>query len=188
MLAKLPAFIGRTLSRVRPGLDRVLSAHHGLATVPVAIALESPAFAHGRELPVRFTADGEGTSPPLAWTGVPDGARSLILVVEDADSPTPSPLVHLIATGIPITHTSLAEGELVAPHDGGPVLGKTSFLRAGWLPPDPPPGHGVHRYCFQLFALDYGPQFEGHPGRGSVIKALEGHVLARGQLIGTYRR
>lgn len=188
MLEKLPAFLGRTLSRVRPGLDSVLSAHEGLATVPVAISLESPAFAHGRELPVRFTADGEGLSPPLRWSGVPANARSLILVVEDADSPTPHPLVHLIATGIPVTHASFAEGELVAPHAGGPVLGKSSYLRPAWLPPDPPPGHGVHRYVFQLFALDYGPQFEGHPGRRLVEKALADHVIARGQLIGTYRR
>jgi len=187
MLEKLPSFVGKTLSRVRPGLDRLVCARSDLAMVPESIVLDSPAFAHGRALPARFTADGEGISPPLRWSNLPDDTRSLILIVEDADSPTPSPLVHAIATGIPITKAGLFEGEL-APHEGGPVIGKNSYLKPAWLPPDPPPGHGTHRYVFQLFALDYGPKFESHPGRSAVLRALEDHVLASGQLIGTYKR
>jgi Raf kinase inhibitor-like YbhB/YbcL family protein len=187
MLEKLPSVVGRGLKRFRPGLGQIISARRGLQIGDASLLLQSPAFTEGRPLPVRYTADGEGVSPPLRWSAIPDAARSLLLVVEDADSPTPNPLVHAIATGIPVTHTELVEAELV-PHEGGPVIGKNSYLKPGWLPPDPPPGHGPHRYAFQLFALDYGPQFDGHPGRSSVIRALEGHVIARGLLIGTYQR
>jgi Raf kinase inhibitor-like YbhB/YbcL family protein len=187
MLEKLPPFVGKTLARVRPGLDRIVSARSDLAMIHESIVLDSPAFAHGRALPERFTADGEGISPPLRWSNPPDATRSMILIVEDADSPTPAPLVHVIATGIPITKAGLFEGELHV-HEGGPVIGKNSYMKPAWLPPDPPPGHGTHRYAFQLFALDYGPKLGDHPGRREVLRALEDHVLARGQLIGTYKR
>jgi phosphatidylethanolamine-binding protein (PEBP) family uncharacterized protein len=66
--------------------------------------------------------------------------------------------------------------------------GRNSYLQAGWLPPDPPPGHGVHRYAFQLFALAAGPAFDGTPGRDAVVEALQGRALASGLLIGTYER
>ena len=66
--------------------------------------------------------------------------------------------------------------------------GRNSYLQAGWLPPDPPPGHGVHRYAFQLFALEAGPAFEGTPGRDAVVEALKERALASGLLIGTYER
>jgi Raf kinase inhibitor-like YbhB/YbcL family protein len=187
MLEKLPSFVGKTLARVRPGFDRIVSERAGIVTVPSSLFLESPAFAEGRSLPARCTADGEGISPPLRWFGVPAAARSLILLVEDCDSPTPSPLVHAIATGIPTTMHELAEGALHA-HDGAPLLGKNSYFQASWLPPDPPPGHGTHRYVFQMFALDYVPQFEGPPGRSLILRALDNHVVARGQVIGTYKR
>lgn len=187
MLEKLPSFVGKTLARVRPGMDRVVIERPELITVPSLLVVDSPAFANGRSLPARCTADGEGVSPPLRWFGVPTSARSLILLVEDCDSPTPAPLVHAIVTGIPTSMHELAEGALDGP-DGAPLLGKNSYMKAGWLPPDPPPGHGTHRYVFQMFALDYVPQFEGHPGRSLILRALDSHVVARGQVIGTYKR
>ena len=70
----------------------------------------------------------------------------------------------------------------------GAALGKNSFMATGWLPPDPPTGHGAHRYCFQIFALDVVPELEQGAGRGAVIEALKGHVLAKGLLVGTYER
>ena len=96
-------------------------------------------------------------SPPLQWLGAPTNAGSLALIVEDADAPTPQPLVHAIVVDLVVGDGSgaLAEGALSS-EDGeasGLRLGRNSFLQAGWLPPDPPPGHGVHRYAFQLFAL-----------------------------------
>ena len=67
-------------------------------------------------------------------------------------------------------------------------LGKSSYLKAAYLPPDPPTGHGPHRYCFQIFALDIVPALEEGAGRGAVVEALKGHVLAKGMLVGTYER
>src|SRR6476469_8814391 len=100
MLEKLPSLVGRGLRKVRPGLDRIVSAHAGIARAPLSIELSSSAFANQDSIPRRFTADaGDGvqhSSPPLRWHGVPSDAQTLILIVEDADSPTPRPLVHAI--------------------------------------------------------------------------------------------
>jgi phosphatidylethanolamine-binding protein (PEBP) family uncharacterized protein len=110
----------------------------------------------------------------------------VVLLVEDADSPTPAPLVHAIAWRLAPAATELAEGGL---NPGGhAALGANSFLRPGWLPPDPPPGHGAHRYGFQIFALDHDPDLGAMPGRRALVKALRGHTLARGLLVGIYQR
>lgn len=94
MLEKLPVAVGRALRGVRPGLDELVYDDAGLAGVPECLEVESGAFAPEGAIPRVYTADGEGTSPPLAWRGVPEAARALVLLVEDADSPTPQPLVH----------------------------------------------------------------------------------------------
>jgi phosphatidylethanolamine-binding protein (PEBP) family uncharacterized protein len=72
--------------------------------------------------------------------------------------------------------------------DGGPLIGKNSFMKIGWLPPDPPRGHGPHRYAFQLFALDKILPLTDHPGRNALLAAMRGHILARGVMIGMYSR
>ena len=194
MLGHLPSALGHALDGLRAGAAS-LTFHGEAAAAPETIALTSPAFAAGGALPVRFTADGEGVSPPLAWTGVPEGTAALLLLVEDADSPTPSPLVHAIVTDLPPCDGTLAENALPGPAEDSPEappegagMGRNSFLRGGWLPPDPPPGHGPHRYAFQLYALDRDPAFDGTPGRGAVEAALRGHLLAKGALVGTYGR
>lgn len=189
MLGKLPPVVGRTLRRVRPGLGRVVGRRPDIASLGMTIQLESPAFGEGGIIPVRFTADAdhEPLSPPLRWSAVPNGTRSLALIVEDADSPSPSPLVHGIAFDISPLDDELVEGALI-PGAGMVKLGKNSYLRAGWLPPDPPPGHGVHQYVFQLFALDSEPELGEQPGRHALVKALRGHVLATGTIVGTYSR
>src|SRR5205085_8174753 len=107
------------------------------------------------------------------WQGVPPEAASLVLIVEDADAPTSEPLVHAIVVDLPPGDGKLPEGELKSSgHEGGQVHeGRNSYLRAGWLPPDPPPGHGEHRYAFQLFALGPGDPFKGTPGRDDVLEA-----------------
>ncbi|HEY4175227.1 MAG TPA: YbhB/YbcL family Raf kinase inhibitor-like protein [Kofleriaceae bacterium] len=189
MLEKLPFVLGRVLRRVRPGLSRIVSARDGIRTAPTTIELASSAFRAGEAMPARYTADfgGEYFSPPLAWSNVPEGALTLALIVEDADSPTPYPLVHAIAAGLPATAGGIEEGDLVW-HESHLALGRNSFLKLGWMPPDPPPGHGVHRYVFQLFALDYVPELSSPLGRSAIAHAVRNHTLARGVLIGTYRR
>lgn len=190
MLEKLPEVIGQALSAVRAGLDQIAFNTLGLRQGLGAIELTSLAFADHAPIPARYTADGEGLSPPLAWTQVPAGARSLLLLVEDADSPTPHPLVHAIVVALAAADGALAEGAIASPGNEGSGLhtGRNSYLQAAWLPPDPPPGHGMHRYAFQLFALAGAPDFSEAPGRDEVLDVLRAHAIASGLLIGSYER
>lgn len=190
MLEKLPDAVGHALREQRAGLDKIAFNQIDLRQGMAAIELKSLAFADHAPIPAVYTADGAGHSPPLQWSGVPVAARSLLLIVEDADAPTPQPLVHAIAVDLSPHDDKLSEGALTAPgHEGeGVKTGRNSYLGKSWLAPDPPPGHGVHRYCFQLFALAEGPAFSGTPGRDAVLDALRERAVASGLLIGTYER
>ncbi|RVU19314.1 YbhB/YbcL family Raf kinase inhibitor-like protein [Methylobacterium oryzihabitans] len=187
MLEKLPHAVGAALSGVKAGLDRT-AWHAEFATVPGGLALTSPAFADGAAIPARFTADGPGLSPPLAWSGVPAGTAALALLVEDADSPTPKPVVHAIAWHVDPGRAGLDEGELAPDAPDAPDLGRNTYLRAGWLPPDPPTGHGPHRYLFQLYALKAPLDLDGTPGRTAFLDGVRAGAIARGLLTGTYER
>lgn len=190
MLENLPDAVGHALINQRAGLEQIAWNNSGLRTGIAAIEVTSLAFADHAPIPARYTADGEGVSPPLQWTGVPSGAASVLLIVEDADSPTPRPLVHAILVDLPSENGALAEGALQSPDHEGQNLheGRNSYLMAGWLPLDPPPGHGPHRYAFQLFALGPGERFSATPGRDAVMAAIHDRALASGCLIGTYER
>lgn len=190
MLEKIPRGVGHALRGVRAGFEKVASEDRAFADALDSIALSSPAFEDGGSIPPRYTADGEGVSPPLSWRDLPAGTAAVALLVEDPDAPAPEPLVHLLAWDLPPNLAELPEGELRSPGHAGldENLGRNSFLGAGWLPPDPAPGHGPHLYVFQLFALDRRLSFDGHPGRSAFLKAIEGRVLARGMLVGTYER
>jgi Raf kinase inhibitor-like YbhB/YbcL family protein len=191
MLEHLPRWLGALMRTIRAGHAKLTIVEEGIAPESLVIELSSPAFATGARMPVRFTADGEGVSPPLVWRGVPDDASSLVLLVEDADAPTPSPLLHALVWNMPPGETGLAEGAIAegaeAEREGGDV-GRNSFFAKGWLPPDPPPGHGSHDYVFQLFALSETPDLGHNPGRSQVVRAIRGGVLAAGMLVGTYSR
>jgi Raf kinase inhibitor-like YbhB/YbcL family protein len=191
MLENLPPAIGRVLRGARPGLESLTFNDAALAEVADSIDVTSPAFADGEKLPVRFTADGEGLSPPLAWSGVPEEAKMVALLIEDADSPTPYPLVHAIVWDLPPEPGSLEEGAMLAEAEPGqsPTMGVNSLLRLGYLPPDPPPGHGPHNYAVQVFALTARPEFDtSAPGRTELVDALHAYAVAKGLLIGTYER
>jgi Raf kinase inhibitor-like YbhB/YbcL family protein len=190
MLEKIPADLGRALRGIRAGYDKIVSESADFADVPELIALESPAFEDGAPLPARYTADGEKLSPPLRWRGAIEDATGLALIVEDPDAPTPEPLVHLLVWSLPATMTELPQGFFKSPHHEGvdEMLGRNGVARPGWLPPDPPRGHGRHLYVFQLFALDRRLGFDKHPTRAEVVKAMKGHALAKGTLIGAYER
>ena len=190
MLEKLPDMVGHALRDVRAGLDKLVFNRCGMRLGHGTLAVGSLAFGDHAPIPERYTADGEGLSPPLHWSGVPAGAASLVLLVEDADAPTPEPLVHAIVVDLPPADAAFGEGEMDSPRqDGGEAHeGRNSYLQKGWLPPDPPPGHGSHRYAFQLFALGPGEAFSGTPGRSDVLKAVQERGIASGLLIGTYER
>jgi Raf kinase inhibitor-like YbhB/YbcL family protein len=193
MLEKLPEAIGHLFEGQRAGLEKLVFNEIDLREGTGRIQLTSLAFKDHGPLPERFTADGEGVSPPLDWGDLPPGTQSLALIVQDADAPTPTPFVHAIAVDIDPRKKRLLEGELLATdEDEGRNtalnLGRNSYLKQAWLPPDPPPGHGVHRYAFQLFALADGAGFSESPGREEFTEAIKMRAIASGCLIGTYSR
>lgn len=189
MLEKLPHAVGEALAGVKAGVDKA-AFHAAFPEVPATIGVGSPAFADGAPIPARFTADGEGLSPPLAITNLPREAAALVLLVEDPDAPAINPLVHLIAWNLPPLTETIAEGDFPGPAGPGKRhdLGRNSFQKEAWLPPDPPPGHGPHRYLFQVFALARTAGLPASPGRGALLEAMAGNVIAKGLLTGAYER
>lgn len=191
MLENIPAAIGHALSGIRPGLDKITFAGADLGA-PETIRLTSEAFGDNAPMPTRFTADGARISPPLAFGNVPRNAKSLALIVEDADSPTPTPLCHALAWNIVGEdgglHEAALDADAMPTARCGVVVGKNSLMASGWLPPDPPTGHGLHRYAFQVFALDHRPDLAEGSGRGAFVDMLRGHILAKGLLVGVYER
>lgn len=190
MLEKLPSRLGHAMRDVRAGAEELAVADTELTGVNASIEISSPAFNYNGAIPAKYTADGEGVSPPLEWSGVPPNAEAVVLLVEDADSPAPEPLVHAIVWDLPGTDASIPEAALASKRrdSSSDAMGRNSYFNASYLPPDPPPGHGPHRYVFQVFALDTIPRFESPPGRGALLNRIRGHVLAKGLLIGTYER
>jgi hypothetical protein len=191
MLEHVPHWLGAMLTNVRAGHAKLAIVQHDVGAGVARIDLSSPAFADGARLPERFTADGAGVSPPLVWGEVPPETSSLALLVEDPDAPAPNPLVHAIVWNLPPGERRLAEGAIASDGEGGADgrdVGRNSYFSEGWLPPDPPTGHGPHDYVFQLFALSQTPDLGSNPGRSSLAEAIEGHVLAAGLLVGTYSR
>ena len=176
MLEKLPHAIGQVLKGKGPGLDKTVYFDEAFDSVPEAVIVSSAAFADGGTIPARFTEDGEKISPPLAWTGVPAEARGLVLIIEDADSPTPAPIVHALVLDLPPADGGLVENALKSPGGEGDhhLLGKNTFLKKAYLPPDPPPGGGAHRYIFQVYALDQSPGLDEGAGAWGGTRRAQG--------------
>ena len=185
MLEKLPHALGDAMKYMRAGDHKIVFHREETAGAPETLRLTSEAFEDGGPIPVVHTADGDKLSPPLAWSGSPDGTRCVVLFVEDFDAPSPEPLVHAIAWNLP-AGGQLRTGELT--DDSTVQTGRNSFMGGGWLAPDPPPGHGPHHYVFQIFALDQPLVLTGVPGRGAVLEEMDGHVIAKGRLTGVYQR
>jgi Raf kinase inhibitor-like YbhB/YbcL family protein len=181
------ALLGRLLRNRRAGDSKLAWNQPGLEA-PDTITLTSSAFNDGGGMPVSSAGKGVGAnvSPPLAWHGVPDDVAELVLIVEDPDAPLPRPVVHLALGGIPPQLTGFAEGDL---NEGGPYgNGRGSFGRSGYVGPRPVPGHGAHRYVFQLYALSRHLGLPPAATPKSIVGAMDTLVLARGRLDGTYER
>ncbi len=189
MLERIPSVLGRALRGVRSDATRLVYNDASLVAVPATVRVSSPAFDDGGALPVRFTADGPGVSPPLMWEDAPAETAELVLLIEDPDAPMPHPLVHAIVWGLRGRSGALAEGALSgAGRARAAPLGRNSYLSREYLAPDPPPGHGTHHYAFQLFALGEPARFLTSPGRSALTEQLRAHTIAKGLLIGTYGR
>jgi Raf kinase inhibitor-like YbhB/YbcL family protein len=158
-----------------------------LAHGGVAMQLTSSAFPHEGEIPAAFTCEGADRAPPLAWTGAPPTVKSFALVVDDPDAPDPKAprmtWVHWIAYNLPGSTHTIPEGGKLPP---GALDGVSDFKRTGWGGPCPPVGR--HRYFFKLYALDTTLPDLKHPTKAQLEQAMQGHVLAKAELIGTYQK
>lgn len=150
--------------------------------------ITSPAFAHGRSIPVEFTGDGRDRSPELSWTGAPAGTKSFMLICDDPDAPVGT-WVHWVVYNINPKLKALPKGVPQAPTDEERHLaqGLNSWKKVGYNGPAPPPGK-PHRYFFKLYALDAVLDLPASPTKADVLKAATGHVLGKAAIMGTYQR
>ncbi len=179
--------IGKLLRRVPVAGERRSPFAKPDFAAPSAVTITSTAFAEGAAIPKASAGRGVGdnTSPQLSWTGVPPGTRQLVLVIDDVDVPLPRPIVHNAAVIEPtITHVDTGA---LQPDTAGIRLIRADLRQYGYAGPRPIPGHGPHRYRFQLFALD-APIAQNVATVKALRKQMAGHVLARGLLTGTYER
>jgi Raf kinase inhibitor-like YbhB/YbcL family protein len=153
-----------------------------------AMNLISSAFAQNGAIPKKYTCDGNDTSPPLFWSGVPAEVKSLVLIVDDPDAPDPAApqmtWVHWVLYNLPPSVGGLAEGVKTLP--AGATEGINDWQRAGYGGPCPPVGR--HRYFFKLHALDMVIQGLHRPSKAAIEKVMQGHIVARAELVGTYKR
>ncbi len=188
MLDKIPESVRRVLEGERAGIDVLFpcfAASRWGVTRGRSVFTAAP-LRTSEPIPVQATADGEGISPPLSWVGVPEEAQQVIVIVEDADSQTPYPWVHAIAV-LSGLDGALGSGALPSgEHEGAGVCTglNSACCEHRWLPPDPPAGHGPHRYVFQMFALAGGAELSERVGRRGVEEAdLLTRAMAAGWLI-----
>ncbi len=171
---------GRAAGKLHAG-DDALAWHKVAERAPKTLEVTCPLFTDGGQLPLVATVDGAGVAVPVQWSSVPDATQSLVVLVEDPDAPLPEPFVHWLVYGIPRDQQAVRQGASF-------VEGKNTAMHVGFAPAAPPPGHGVHHYHFQVFALDTPITLEVGAGRSAVLDAMDGHVIAWGDLVGTYQR
>jgi len=180
---------GHVQSSDAPRVERILEGGQIMS-----ITVTSSAFAEGERIPKLFTGDGQDVSPPLRWEGIPDGAKELALMCDDPDAPTAEPWVHWVIYKLPASLRELPQALAAGSRLEQPITalqGRNSWTGGrtiGYRGPAPPPGHGVHHYHFRLYALDCELKVHAGIDKKTLLKAMDGHVLAEGELVGTYQR
>jgi|SRR5277367_4872684 len=168
-------------------VNLVLAESAGKRRSSMSIELSSSAFSSGDRIPKEFTADGKNQSPPLKWSTVPAGTKSLALICDDPDAPMGT-WVHWVLYDLPANAQQLDQGvptqNTIA---NGAKQGTNSFHKIGYVGPSPPPGK-PHRYFFKLFALDNTLNLDSGADVKKLESAMNGHVLGQGQLMGQYAR
>ncbi|MCY3020279.1 MAG: YbhB/YbcL family Raf kinase inhibitor-like protein [Planctomycetota bacterium] len=156
-----------------------------------SIAISSSVFKAGAAIPRKHTGEDKDVSPPLQWAGVPKEAKELALICDDPDAPRAEPWVHWVLYGIPADATGLAEAipavETLKDPPGA-RQGTSDFGRIGYGGPMPPKGHGTHHYHLKLYALDAALDLKPGLTKKKLLEAIKGHVVAEGELVGTYER
>lgn len=158
-----------------------------MAKAPAALTLKSGAFAAGANIPKKYTCDAEDVSPPLTWNDPPAGTQSFALIADDPDAPVGT-WVHWVLYDLPPNARELAEG--VAKQEqipNGARQGRNDFRKIGYGGPCPPPGK-PHRYFFKLYALNGKLNLQAGATKADVEKAMQGHIVAQGELMGRYGR
>ena len=149
--------------------------------------LKSPAFQEGAKIPKKYSCEGWDFSLPLAWNEVPEKTQSQALIMDDPDAPG-GVFTHWVLFNLPPNSRELLEGVSPVPQlPDGALQGKNDFGKFGYGGPCPPPG-SPHRYCSTLYALDQQLELGAGASRKQLLSAMEGHILAQGQLTGTYQR
>lgn len=184
------------LSLVRSTLAAVLLAAALVAVAggkegrPMTMMLTSTVFLPGGAIPARYTCEGQNLSPPLLWSGLPAGTKSLALIVDDPDAPDPAApkttWVHWVMYNLPPGLTDLAEGVPLHSLPAGTLHGLNDWQRSGYGGPCPPIGR--HRYFHKLYALDALLPDLGQPTKARLEQAMRGHILGHAELVGTYQK
>lgn len=156
------------------------------APTPASLALSSAAFTNGQKIPDKYTCQGANVSPPLSWSGVPQGAQSFALITEDMDGPS-GIITHWIIFNIPASARELAEAIPQGDFSDGTLQGNNVRGQAGFTGPCPPPGT-LHRYQFTLFALDQMLSLKSGATRAEFLAAIQGHIVGLASLMGIYQR
>jgi len=150
--------------------------------------LSSSAFAHQGAIPGKYTCEGADLSPPLSWSGLPPGTKSLALIVDDPDAPDPAApkmtWVHWVIYNLPPAAPGLPEGASALP--AGTLQGMNDWQRTGYGGPCAPIGR--HRYFHKLYALDTVLPDLGRPTKATLEQAMKGHILGQAELVGTYQK
>jgi Raf kinase inhibitor-like YbhB/YbcL family protein len=156
----------------------------------MSLVLTSSAFVAGGEIPSIYTCEGRDVSPPLSWSGVPDAAKSLVLIVDDPDAPDPKAprmtYVHWVLYNMPPTTRELPEAVAARDLPPGTGEGLNDWKRTGYGGPCPPIGR--HRYFHKLYALDRVLLDLGTPTKAELEAAMRGHFLEQTELVGTYQK
>jgi len=154
----------------------------------MSLSLISPAFDHEGPIPSVYTCDGNDISPELNWSGIPQDAKSLVLIVDDPDAPDPAApkmtWVHWVLYNLPPAASGLKEAVKDSELPQGTLQGLNDWKRTGYGGPCPPIGR--HRYFHKLYALDTLLPDLNKPTKAEVVKAMQGHILEQTELLGTY--
>lgn len=153
----------------------------------MSLAIKATAFANGGEIPKKYTCSGADVSPALVWNGVPSGAHSLALIVDDPDAPGGT-WTHWLVWNMPVSLKALQEDVPAREvFENGACQGRNDFHRIGYGGPCPPPGK-AHRYFFKLHAIDTRLDLKAGASRKDLDRALKGHIMAQAEWMGTYMR
>jgi Raf kinase inhibitor-like YbhB/YbcL family protein len=184
------SMMGSALRGVRSDFSKLAYFDEGLNDAFDNIKVDCLPINDYRRLESRFTVDGEAEFPPIVWGALPAGTEELLLIVQDTDAPSFEPLIHLILAGIPARLNDLSNEDIIGARQdkNDMVLGRNSVGKIDYMPPAPPKKHGMHRYYFQLFALDKPLGLRKGAMMFEAIAAMSGHVLGKGITMVTYER